>query len=167
MTQTYKTLGTTEDITTCECCGRSNLKKTVIMGLLDCDGNVETEQFFGVVCAARHTGQKAAEIRKEAKTADESKKRQIARKIFASVNEMKIPKPTFEKYESKNVAKAGLKISIGDVTEDVWLLALEAQGKEGVLKRIARRWKERRQAELGKPIFKNDYELRQYARGFK
>jgi hypothetical protein len=38
-------LGTTGDITTCECCGKSELKKTVA---LEVDGEV---QYYGTTCA--------------------------------------------------------------------------------------------------------------------
>ena len=41
-----KFLGTTSDITECECCGKSNLKKTVVL-LID-----EDVRHYGATCAA-------------------------------------------------------------------------------------------------------------------
>lgn len=42
-----KIIGISEEVTTCECCGRSNLKRTVV---LDLDGAV---RYFGCDCAAK------------------------------------------------------------------------------------------------------------------
>jgi hypothetical protein len=42
-----KVAGVTEDVTTCECCGKSNLKKTVVLD------NGEAFKFYGSDCAAR------------------------------------------------------------------------------------------------------------------
>jgi len=51
----YRLLGTTEEITSCDCCGRDNLKKTVRVMLVDRDGNFEANEplHFGVVCASK------------------------------------------------------------------------------------------------------------------
>ena len=50
--KTYKTLGISQYITTCDCCGRSELKSTVIMK------EIETEKvvYFGSTCATRNSG---------------------------------------------------------------------------------------------------------------
>lgn len=44
---TVKVLGVTDETTTCECCGKQNLKRVVV---LDIDGNVVR---YGCDCAAR------------------------------------------------------------------------------------------------------------------
>lgn len=44
-----KLLGINDDVTTCECCGRAGLKKTVVLELDDCGSQVH----FGTDCAAR------------------------------------------------------------------------------------------------------------------
>lgn len=69
--QRFRILGTTQDVTNCECCGRVGLKKTVVLGVLDADGVVMCETHYGVDCAARATGFGAAAIkaRAEGKTA--------------------------------------------------------------------------------------------------
>jgi len=41
-------LGTSDDVTTCDCCGRANLKSTVGLSIDDGD-----PVYFGVVCAAK------------------------------------------------------------------------------------------------------------------
>ena len=50
-----------DTVTTCDCCGRQNLKATVLMR------NDETgaEFFFGRTCAARNTGKTSKQITKE------------------------------------------------------------------------------------------------------
>lgn len=47
MSTNYKLLGINDDVTTCECCGKSDLKCTVVMT------NGEGEVHYGRQCAAR------------------------------------------------------------------------------------------------------------------
>ncbi len=47
-----KFLGTVDSVNTCDCCNKTNLKKTVA---LDFNGNV---RYFGVVCAGNALGKK-------------------------------------------------------------------------------------------------------------
>jgi hypothetical protein len=76
MTQTdtarklYKVLGTTDEVTECEHCGRVDLKGTIRLGILDEDGNVEDVTYFGAVCGARAAGWTTKDIRKAANKAD-------------------------------------------------------------------------------------------------
>jgi hypothetical protein len=49
----YTLLGVDEEVTTCEHCGKADLKCTVVLGVLDADGNVEREARFGRSCAAK------------------------------------------------------------------------------------------------------------------
>lgn len=62
-------LGTSDEVNTCDCCGRKDLKSTVAL---------ETEEgqtvFFGVVCAANALKRTAKEVKSEAKKADEAKR---------------------------------------------------------------------------------------------
>lgn len=48
----YQVAGTSNDVTTCECCGRANLKKTVVVQLVE-DGAVMGETYLGSSCAVR------------------------------------------------------------------------------------------------------------------
>jgi hypothetical protein len=63
--------GTTDEITECDHCGRTDLKVTVHMVATTPDGENDGEMWMGTTCAARMTGRKAAEIKKEAKAADD------------------------------------------------------------------------------------------------
>lgn len=53
---TYRVLGTTDEVTTCEICGREELKGTIVLGVLDADGNVEAEMYAGSSCGAKAAG---------------------------------------------------------------------------------------------------------------
>jgi hypothetical protein len=55
-----KALYITDEITTCECCGRSELKATVAMQLSD--GGI---LFYGRACAARNSNKTSQQITKE------------------------------------------------------------------------------------------------------
>jgi hypothetical protein len=70
---TFTTIGTTDDCTTCDCCGKSHLKMTVV--LRDDEGEVF---FYGRTCAARATGWKAARIEREILAADHKRAELIA-----------------------------------------------------------------------------------------
>lgn len=58
---TYRTLAIVDDVTTCDCCGKSNLLRTVAMERDD--GEIV---HFGSVCATRHSGRDAKTIKYEA-----------------------------------------------------------------------------------------------------
>ena len=66
----YSYLGTTEEHTTCDCCGKSDLKNTV--GIHDLETGEDV--FFGVVCAARALNTQAVDVRRGAAAADKSKR---------------------------------------------------------------------------------------------
>lgn len=70
---TYRAMGFTDDVTTCEICGKPELKGTVRLVITDQDGSEGGEVYAGVVCAARRAGRKAAEIRTEAQRADRAR----------------------------------------------------------------------------------------------
>ena len=78
----YKSLGTSDDVTTCDLCGRDDLKSTVVLQQLDTDGNaVGDVVYFGSDCGARATGWTQATVWAAAKAAntDAAKAAQIVR----------------------------------------------------------------------------------------
>lgn len=72
-----KALGTDDSINTCDCCGKTGLKFTVIIEL-DC-GEVA---HYGSTCASRNTGKTAPQINGEIKA-------EHARKCAAALAELK------------------------------------------------------------------------------
>src|SRR4051794_19962978 len=81
-TYVWRAKGFTDDVVECDRCGRAELKGTVRMVATDADGDEADEQYMGVVCAAKMTGRKAAEIRHEAKEGDAAAR--AARMAWAS-----------------------------------------------------------------------------------
>lgn len=75
-------LGTTDEVTTCECCGKQGLKCTVAVSLESGDA-----LYFGVTCAARALSCKAVDVRHGAAAADRAKEKlasEAARAAFAA-----------------------------------------------------------------------------------
>lgn len=75
----FRVLGTTNDVTTCEHCGRNELKGTIILAALDADGNEEGVTYFGATCGARAAGWTTKDIRTKATAAN--RERQEAERI--------------------------------------------------------------------------------------
>lgn len=73
-----KALGIDDSVTTCDCCGKSNLKSTVVIEL-DSGEIVH----YGSVCAGRNTGKANKQINKEIKD-HEAQKVNAARKEWGS-----------------------------------------------------------------------------------
>lgn len=59
--KTFTILGTCDNVTTCECCGRSDLKRTVALD----DGHGTT--YYGTTCAARATKRSAGFVARKAR----------------------------------------------------------------------------------------------------
>lgn len=70
----FKVLGTTDEVTTCEYCGRPELKGTVVLDILDVDGNSEGTAYYGTGCAATAGKRTAKDIRDSAKAANQAKR---------------------------------------------------------------------------------------------
>lgn len=49
----FRYIGVTDECVTCEKCGKADLKRTVVLGILDADGNTENVTYYGSTCAAR------------------------------------------------------------------------------------------------------------------
>lgn len=63
-----KFLGTSDEVSTCDCCGKTGLKSTVALSIDDAD-----QVYFGVVCAARALKMPAKDVRANTRTADDAK----------------------------------------------------------------------------------------------
>lgn len=66
----YRAAGFTDEVVTCEACGRDELKGTVRLEVVDAEGAPDGgELFAGVSCAARLQGTTAAVVRAEVRAA--------------------------------------------------------------------------------------------------
>jgi hypothetical protein len=72
--KTFRVLGTTDEVTECELCGRVELKGTVMLGVLDVDGNITETVYYGASCGAKATGWTTKEVQRKAKGADAAKR---------------------------------------------------------------------------------------------
>jgi hypothetical protein len=72
----FRVAGTSNDVTTCELCGRDELKGTVVLYALDADGNPEAVEHYGTSCAAKAAGWTQREVKSRAKAADTAKRDQ-------------------------------------------------------------------------------------------
>jgi hypothetical protein len=70
--------GMTDEITTCELCGRDELRGTVQMIELDADGNPHTDHYFGTSCAAKAAGWTQREVKERVKAAVAEKREREA-----------------------------------------------------------------------------------------
>lgn len=70
MRATFRVQGITDETTTCECCGRVDLKRTVRLVELDADGNDLDAVYYGTGCAAKAAGTTSYQIRTAAGVAD-------------------------------------------------------------------------------------------------
>jgi hypothetical protein len=64
-----KIIGITDEVTSCDCCGKSNLKKTVV--LEDQEGNIN---YFGQVCASKAAGWSKEYVKEEVKAIEKTNK---------------------------------------------------------------------------------------------
>lgn len=53
----FRYLGVTDECVVCQKCGKPNLKSTVVLAVLDAEGNTETATYYGSSCAARALGE--------------------------------------------------------------------------------------------------------------
>jgi hypothetical protein len=70
----FRVGGTTDQITTCELCGKEELRGTVQMIELDADGNDFTDLYYGSSCAAKAAGWTQKAVNMAARAADRAKK---------------------------------------------------------------------------------------------
>lgn len=66
-----KILGINDEVTTCECCGRTNLKKTVVLG------TEHGEVRYGTACAAKALRQSERSVKAAATVAEQNRTRPV------------------------------------------------------------------------------------------
>lgn len=68
MSNTVKFLGTTDEVDTCDCCGRKGLKSTVALSINDGEA-----VYYGVTCAAHALKRSPKEVLSESHKADRAR----------------------------------------------------------------------------------------------
>ena len=79
----YRMIGTTDDVIDCAKCGRPDLRMTVVLELLDAEGNSEGVTYYGTSCAAKVLADRgvrtsAREVRTMAQQAQQRRATQAA-----------------------------------------------------------------------------------------
>lgn len=81
ITAKWATKGITTDVNTCEFCGRTHLRKAVILAALDAEGNATGEiAHAGTTCAARRLNVTAYRVTKSATLAQRKRDELAARR---------------------------------------------------------------------------------------
>lgn len=75
----FRVLGITDERTSCDCCGKTPLKSTTAVEMLD-TGEI---QYFGSTCVTRNTGMTAKQIKDELAAAERAKL-EVARAEYAT-----------------------------------------------------------------------------------
>lgn len=69
--------GITDECDTCECCGKTNLKKAVMLFILDEDGNRDELVYYGTTCAAKALNTRSSEVTRMAQEANRDRLHRI------------------------------------------------------------------------------------------
>jgi hypothetical protein len=128
MTTTYANLSALhldDTVTSCDCCGRQNLKATVLMR----NSDTGAEFYFGRTCAARNSGKDQRQIKKE--IADNHQAR-----IDAAYDELRETPEKKAWYDKRIMLYAKYK---GRLSSDEWarMIAPEADAVDLVRQQIA------------------------------
>lgn len=52
----FRYIGLTDECVQCQCCGKNKLRATVVLAVLDAEGNDEDITYYGTTCAAKALG---------------------------------------------------------------------------------------------------------------
>ena len=73
--------GITDEVTECQHCGRRGLKKTIMLFILDADGNADEMTYFGTACAAKALRTTSTKVTNEAMAAQSKRDRERRSRI--------------------------------------------------------------------------------------
>lgn len=105
MTTTPHTIiGSTDERTECECCGRTGLKRTIVIRETTADESRVV--YYGTECAARAAGRTAAGIRREALAADRETAREVERARLIAEHEAAMLRRAFRDLHALKAAWA-------------------------------------------------------------
>lgn len=109
----YKIKGTTGDVTTCELCGRDELKGTIVLQPLDADGNPDGDPcYFGTSCAAKATRWTQRQVTTRVKAAvAEERERQATKREAAWQAESAFLAQWYQEHYDTSDLRAAAKIA--------------------------------------------------------
>lgn len=110
-------LGTTDECDVCGCCGNTNLKKTVMLFVLDEDGNRDELVYYGTSCAAKALNMRPSQVTKAADEANRERLRHIDRLRFWLTDLDPMGRHTCEARRLwTRAVRAGVRIDVNGVT---------------------------------------------------
>jgi hypothetical protein len=96
----YRIVGISDEVITCECCGRDNLKKTIVV--MDLEGN---ERYFGSNCASKYLKVKSKEVNervRELEVAKKQKEKELKEEINKFINSHPVTKQVWNEQKEAN-----------------------------------------------------------------
>lgn len=128
MTKAYRVAGTTDEATTCDLCGKVELRATVMLIPLDDDGNDDGDAaYFGTSCAAKAAGWTVKDVRAGVKrAADEKREREQAARAAVREAEQEFLRAWYlEHYGTPDLQEAAKRAGMSTVrTSDAAIHAL-------------------------------------------
>lgn len=74
MAKAFRVIGSTDDVTQCDLCGRDELKGTVVLAELDADGIELGYCYYGSSCAANAAGMTLKNVHTQTRNADRARR---------------------------------------------------------------------------------------------
>lgn len=109
--------GITDECDTCECCGKTGLKKSVMLFILDADGNRDELSYYGTTCAAKALSVRSSQVTKMADEANRERLRKLDRIRFWLTDLDPMERHTVEARRLWTTAtRAGVRIDVNGVT---------------------------------------------------
>jgi|SRR5690554_3044515 len=132
----FQVEGTTQDIQTCDHCGRTELQKTVIVGWLDVDGNKTGQNHFGTTCVGYATRESAPgyDWKKSIKRAEKEQRAARRESLGKAISALTHPVHTpGEVAYLDGFRGRDIRIAVAKWIDDIEVLRVEfREGKRGV-----------------------------------
>lgn len=129
MPQAYKMIGITDEVTSCDCCGRTDLKRTIVLERQE-DGVIV---YFGSQCGARAVGWKTKDFNRAAKDAQIERQKAIRRAYYdhpASVQRNQMMKDHYDNGDTWQTAPFDLWRQLDEQARDETRQRFNASLKE-------------------------------------
>lgn len=108
--------GITDEVDSCDHCGKQGLKKAVMLFLLDAEGNREELVYYGTTCAARVLNLRNAQITRAAEDAERKRQSEIKRLTFCLTHMDSMGRfPTEVRRMWTNATRAGQAVMVDGV----------------------------------------------------
>lgn len=109
--------GITDEVDTCDHCGKQDLKKAIMLFILDADGNRDELVYYGTTCAAKALSVGSSQVTRMAEEADQERLRKIDRVLCYLTDMDPMGRhPREARFLWMTATKAGVRIDVNGVT---------------------------------------------------